>query len=274
MLFLSLDEKMADVMKTTGMTKDEVIELNKQLAKLDTRTSQEELLDLARVAGKLGITAESEILGFVKAADQIAVSLSEDLGGNIEDSVNQLGKLTEIFGIKEDFGIEKSLLKIGSTINSLGAIGTANEGYMVEFSKRLGGIAPMAGISIDKVIGLGATLDELGQTAQVSGTSLTDVISSMFKDTAGFADIAGMSFDDFNSLLNKDANEAFYKFSKGLKVLRADFKNLQIILMLLGLMVVVVGVLGVLETISTSCVNVNLLLVKSSKKGTSLTRRI
>ena len=270
--FLSLDEKMADVMKTTGMTKDEVIELNKQLAKLDTRTSQEELLDLARVAGKLGITAESEILGFVKAADQIAVALSEDLGGNIEDSVNQLGKLTEIFGIKEDFGIEKSLLKIGSTINSLGAIGTSNEGYMVEFSKRLGGIAPMAGISIDKVIGLGATLDELGQTAQVAGTSLTDVISSMFKDTAGFADIAGMSFDDFNSLLNKDANEAFLQVLEGAKGTSGGFQELANNLDALGLDGSrSIGVLGVLAN------NLDLVRERQSfasqefEKGTSLT---
>ena len=161
--YAEFDDKLADVMKTTGLTKDQVKSLNNELAKLDTRSAQQELLDLARVAGKLGITSEEEILGFVRAADKIKVALSEDLGGDVEESINQLGKLVDIFKLKDEFGIEDALIKVGSAINSLGAAGTASEAYLVEFGKRLAGIAPMAGISIDKILGLAATLDELGQ---------------------------------------------------------------------------------------------------------------
>jgi TP901 family phage tail tape measure protein len=224
--FMELDEKLADVRKTTGLSADGVQNLSNELAKIDTRTSQLELLDLARVAGKLGITAQDEIIGFVNASNQVAVALSEDLGGNVEEAVNQLGKLVEIFGIKDEFGIEQALLKIGSTINSLGAAGTANEAYMIEFAKRVGGIAPMAGISIDKIMGLGATLDELGQTAEVSGTTVTNVIGTMFKDTASYAAIAGMSVEDFSKLMNTDANEAFIKVLEGAKGTSGGFQTL------------------------------------------------
>lgn len=233
--FLELDEKLADVRKTTGLTEEGVRQLSDELAKIDTRTSQLELLDLARVAGKLGITAQEEIIGFVNASNQIAVALSEDLGGNVEEAVNQLGKLVEIFDIKDEYGIEQALLKIGSTINSLGAAGTANEAYMIEFAKRVGGIAPMAGISIDKIMGLGATLDELGQTAEVSGTTLTDVIGSMFKDTASYAAIAGMSIEDFSALMNTDANEAFIKVLEGAKGTSGGFQQLALNLDALGI---------------------------------------
>lgn len=225
-IFLELDEKLADVMKTTGLTKEEVKQLNVELAKINTRTSQQELLDLARVAGKLGISAQEDIIGFVRASDQVAVALSEDLGGNVEEAVNQLGKLVDIFDIKDEFGIEQAMLKIGSTINSLGAAGTANEGYMVEFAKRVGGVAPMAGISIDKVMGLASTLDELGQTAEVSGTTYSQVVGAMFKDTGKFAKVAGMGVEEFTKLLGKDANEAFIKVLEGAKGTSGGFAEL------------------------------------------------
>lgn len=215
--YAEFDDKLADVMKTTGLTKDQVKALNDELAKLDTRSAQQELLDLARVAGKLGITSEEEILGFVRAADKIKVALSEDLGGDVEESINQLGKLVDIFKLKDEFGIEDALIKVGSAINSLGAAGTANEAYLVEFGKRLAGIAPMAGISIDKILGLGATLDELGQESEVSSTAVSQVISKMFKDTATYAGIAQMSIEDFTELLNTDANEAFIRLLQGAK---------------------------------------------------------
>jgi len=215
--YAEFDDKLADVMKTTGLTKDQVKALNNELAKLNTRSAQQELLDLARVAGKLGITSEEEILGFVRAADKIKVSLSEDLGGDVEESINQLGKLVDIFKLKDEFGIEDALIKVGSAINSLGAAGTASEAYLVEFGKRLAGIAPMAGISIDKILGLAATLDELGQESEVSSTAVSQVVSKMFKDTATYAGIAQMSIEDFTQLLNTDANEAFIRLLQGAK---------------------------------------------------------
>ncbi len=224
--YAEFDDKLADVMKTTGLTKDQVGALNTELSKLDTRTSQENLLDLARVAGKLGITAEEEILGFVRAADKINVALAEDLGGDTEESINQLGKLVDIFKLKDQYGMEDSLLKIGSAINSLGAAGTANEANMVEFAKRVAGIAPSAGISIQQVLGLAATLDELGQTSEVSGTAIGQVVGKMFKDTATYAGIAGIGVKEFTNLLNTDANEAFIRVLQGAKGSGAGFTEL------------------------------------------------
>lgn len=214
--YAQLDDKMADVMKTTGLTKDEVKGLDSELRKIDTRTSRMELLDLARVAGKLGITGKEDIAGFVRAANQLKVALTEDLGGDVEESINQVGKLSEIFKITDQYGTEAALLKIGSAINSLGAASTANEGYMVEFAKRVAGVAPQADISIQKVLGLAATLDQLGQTSEVSSTVFAAVVPDMFKDTSKYAAIAGMKVGDFGKLLKKDANEAFIRFLQGL----------------------------------------------------------
>jgi TP901 family phage tail tape measure protein len=224
--FAEFDDKIADVMKTTGLTKDQVKELNKEFDKIDTRSSQEELMDLARIAGKLGINASEDVLGFVRAADKINVALSEDLGGNAEDAIRELGKLTDIFKLKDTYGMEESLLKIGSTINALGAASTANEPYLVEFTKRLAGVAPSVNMSIQNVLGLAATLDQLGQTSEVSSTVMSQLLPKMFKDMGTFANIAGMELKEFSDLLNTDTNEAMIRVLEGLNGNNEGFEKL------------------------------------------------
>jgi TP901 family phage tail tape measure protein len=216
MAYAEFDDKLADVMKTTGLTKVQVKELNAELEKIDTRSTQEDLLDLARIAGKLGISAKEDVEGFVRAADKINVALSEDLGGNAEEAIRRIGKLVDIFKLKERYGMEDSLLKVGSAINALGAASTANEEYLVEFTNRVAGVAPNANISLQSILGLAATLDQLGQTSEVSSTVFSQLLPDMFKDTATYAGLAGMKVDDFSKLLNTDANEAMIKVLEGL----------------------------------------------------------
>lgn len=214
--FLAYDEAMTDAMKTTGLTKDEISELSEKLKGIDTKTAQNELLGLVRAGGKLGISGQEDLLGFAKAANQINVALSEDLGGDAEAAITEVGKMVDVFNLKDEFGIEKAMLKVGSAINELGAASTANEGYIVNFSGRLAGIAPNAMISIDKVMGLAATLDSLHQQAETSSTAVGQTITKMFEKTETFANIAGMSLKDFSDLLNDDVNEAFIRVLEGM----------------------------------------------------------
>ncbi|MBV5313825.1 MAG: phage tail tape measure protein [Prolixibacteraceae bacterium] len=269
--YAEFDDKVADVQKTTGLTKEEVLDLDKSLQELDTRTAQQGLLDLAKVAGKLGISAQEDVEGFVRAADKIAVALTEDLGGNIEESVNDMGKLVDIFKLKDEFGMEQSLIKVGSAINSLGAAGTANEGYIVEFTKRMAGVAPAADISIDKVMGLGATLDQFGQTSEISSTTISAVWTDMFKAPGEYAKIAGMSLKDFNDLLNTDSNEAFIKFLTGLKGNNGGLSEMATKLDGLGLEGKrSISVLGVLANNTETLRTQQKLSADEFEKGTSL----
>lgn len=210
------DEAMTDAMKTTNLTREQIASLNEELKKLDTRTAQNELLSLARIGGKLGIQGESDLLAFVSAADKINVALKEDLGGDAEGAIATVGKLVDIFQLEETYGLEKSLLKTGSAINELGMASTANEGYIVDFTSRLAGLAPNADISISKILGLGATLDKYGQQAETAGTAIGQTIMAMFKRTETFADIAKMPLQEFADLLNKDVNEALLRVLEGM----------------------------------------------------------
>lgn len=220
-----LSDVMAGVMKTTGLSEEAVDRLNEKFKQMDTRTASTQLLELAQVAGKLGYSAEKDVLGFVAAADKIGVALGEDLGG-VEEAVNSLGKLVNIFKINDQFELEESLLKVGSAINTLGASGTANEKNLIDFAQRLAGVAPAANITLPQVLALGAVMDELGQRMETSSTAIGQFLVQIGSDVPKYAKIAKMSVKDFSDLLNKDANEAFLRVLAGAKTAKGGIEGL------------------------------------------------
>lgn len=224
-----MSDSLSDVMKTTGMTREEVDDLNKSIGAIDTRTGRKELLKLASDAGKLGIEGHKNIMEFVEASDQINVALGEDLG---QDAIINIGKLNDLFKVKDVYGYKEGMLKTGSAINELGANSSASESYLVEFARRLGGIGSQAGFTVQQILGLGATLDSLGQTTEVSSTAIGTLITDMFKDVAMYANIADMEVAEFSKLLNTDANEALIQVlshlnsgSEGFTVMVAKLKE-------------------------------------------------
>ncbi|MBS4060787.1 MAG: phage tail tape measure protein [Bacteroidetes bacterium] len=224
--YARFEEKLVDVQKTTGLSRNQVLSLNESLKQIDTRLAQEQLLDLAYTAGKLGITAEKDILGFVKAADKLTVALGKDLGDSPEETMNILGKIVQLFGLKETFGIEESLLKVGSSINSLGIASTANERNIVNFTNRVASIGNMANISIADILGLGATIDALAISSEVGATAYGMFISKMAKQPAVFSNLAGMDLDSFQNLVNTDANEAFIRVLESIGTTEGGFTAL------------------------------------------------
>lgn len=217
-----LSDALADVRKTTDLSAEGVRELASALSKIDTRTSRNELLSLAKIAGKLGITEQEDILGFVRAMDKVNVALGEDLG-NAEDVSRTLGKLVNLFNLTKNFSIEESLTRVGSVLNDLGKSSEASEGNIVELTKRLGGIAPLADISIQNIMALAATLDANGQSAEMSGTAIQNFLIKMAEKSEVFSqfsyDINGAqnSAEQFTQLLRNDTFGALLSIIRGLK---------------------------------------------------------
>ena len=132
--YAKMEEAESQVTKYTGMTTAEVKQLNEQFKQMDTRTPREELNRLAGEAGKLGITGVDNVREFVEAANQINVALGEDLG---EQAVNQIGKLSQMFG-DESRSLKENMLAIGSAVNQVAQSTSASEPYLVEFTARMG----------------------------------------------------------------------------------------------------------------------------------------
>ena len=207
--FAEMDDAMTDVMKYTGQTKNEVADMNEEFKKMTTRTPREELNELAGAAGRLGIQGKENIVGFVDAADKINVALGDDLG---EGAIDQIGKLTMVFGEDKTKGLNGAMLATGSAINELGASSSANTGFITEFTSRVAGMAMQAKISQTDIMGYASALSQAGVEGEVASGVFAQFVTKMFTDPAKFAKAAGLDIQAFTNLLKTDANQAILQF--------------------------------------------------------------
>lgn len=201
--FADMDQEMANVRKFTGMNASEVEDLNEEFQKIDTRTAREDMNKLAQEAGRLGKTSKEDVLGFVKAADQINVAL-DDLG---DGATLTLSKLTNIFGDEQRLGTEKALLAVGSVINELSQNCTASAPYLANFAQRMAGVGAQAKMTIPEIMGFAAVLDSQGQAVEMSATAVSKVIMDMFKQNDKIIKATGINAKKFNETLKKSTNE-------------------------------------------------------------------
>lgn len=212
--YADMEEAESNVRKYTGMTTEQVKELNEELQKMDTRTARDKLNALAGDAGRLGITAKQDVLDFVDAADKINVALGEDLG---EDAVANIGKLAQMFGEDDRMGLRGAMLATGSAINEVAQNSSAAEAYLVEFTARVAGVAHQAGISQADILGFAASMDENMLRNETSATAYQNILLKMMTDTEKFAKVAGLNVQEFAKLVRTDANEALLTFASALQ---------------------------------------------------------
>lgn len=207
--YAEMEEAEAQVIKYTGMTREEVKELNEEFKRMDTRTAREKLNALAGDAGRLGITGKKEVLEFVDAADKINVALGEDLG---EDAVKNIGKLAQMFGEDKKLGLRGAMLATGSAVNELGQNSSAAEAYLVGFTARVAGAANQAKVAQGDILGYASVLDQNMQQQEMAATAFQTLMMKMYQEPAKFAGIAGKSVEEFTTLIKNDANETILQF--------------------------------------------------------------
>ncbi len=208
--FAEMDEHLANVTKYTGMSREEVEELNEAFKRMDTRTSRAALNDLAADAGRLGIQSKQQVLDFVDAANVLNVALGEDLG---EGAVKNIGKLAQLFGDSERMGLKQAMLATGSTINELAQSSSANEGYIMDFTARLSGMARQAGMTQAQVMGLASVMDQSMVNAEEGSTALNRLIQELYTKPAQMAKAVGLDVKKFTTLVKQDANAALLEFA-------------------------------------------------------------
>ena len=204
----------ADVAKYTGQSINEVRRMNDELEKIDTRSSVESLNELAGAAGRLGISAEKDIIGFVDAADKINTALGDDLG---EGAIDAIGKMTMVFGEDKTKGLNGAMLATGSALNVLGAASSANTGYIADFTSKLAAVAVQARISQTDIMGYASALSQAGETGETAASVLTQFLVKMFSDPAKFAKAAKLDVKEFSKLIRTDANQAVLTFLDSMK---------------------------------------------------------
>jgi hypothetical protein len=192
--FAKMEDVMANVRKYTGQTDTQVRQMNEDFKQMDTRTSREQLNDLAGAAGRLGITNTQMVEEFVDGADKINVALGDDLG---EGAVEKIGKLAQMFGEDKTKGLRGAMYATGSAVNELAQNSSANAGYIVDFTADLSGVGRQANMTQAQIMGLASTLDQNMQEESTASTVFSQLITKMYQDPAKFAKLAGENVKKF-----------------------------------------------------------------------------
>lgn len=195
---LELSDRMGEVRKTTGFTADEVGRLSNNLAKLDTRTTLTQLMELSSLAGSVGLKTQEQVQGFTEAADQLIVALPE-LGN---ESARTIIKIANATGDLEKNGgnVRETLEKVGSTIIALRANSASAAGPITDFVSRVGAVGAQAGISIDQIAALGSTIDALGGRVEMSATALSRMIPAIKNNSFAIANSINVTEEYLKSL--------------------------------------------------------------------------
>lgn len=200
-LNMKFADQLTDIRKVALSTTDEIANLSRELAKIDTRTSLEELNRIAYAGAKLGIQTQGgtmALAGFVRAADQVNVALKEDLG---EEALTSLAKITEVMGLVDKYGVEKAMLKTGSAIFRLAATSTASSDKIVDFSNRMLALGEQAALTTPDILSLGSAVDSMALEPEVAATAFGKLVTELRKGTSPIEKSLGIATGSLKKMI-------------------------------------------------------------------------
>ena len=219
---LKISDLMTGVEKTTGLASSQVRELWNEFDELNTRTSKQELLNIAQIGGRLGITDKEQIKEFTEQIDKIYVALGDSFQGGLEEVTTKVGKLKNLFEETRDQNYGEALNAIGSALNELGANGSSSEQNITDFATRIGALPAVLKPSIEKTLGLGAAFEESGIDAEVASSGYSRFMSVAGNNIAAFAKQMKLTTKEASELFNTRPEEFFLRFGESLKGLGAE----------------------------------------------------
>ena len=219
---LKISDLMTGVEKTTGLASEQVRELWNEFDNLNTRTSKQELLNIAQIGGRLGITDKEQIKEFTEQIDKIYVALGDSFQGGLEEVTTKVGKLKNLFEETRNQNYGEALNAIGSALNELGANGSSSEQNITDFATRIGALPAVLKPSIEKTLGLGAAFEESGIDAEVASSGYSRFMSVAGNNIAAFAKQMKLTTKEASELFNTRPEEFFIRFGESMKGLGAE----------------------------------------------------
>ncbi len=173
-----------------------------------------ELNKIAELGGQLGVGIPQ-----LKDFTEVIAALGVTTNLSIEDAAQGIARLANVTATStDDFDV------LGSVIVELGNNFETTESEILTFGLRIAPVAQTVGVTADQVLGMSAALSSLGIAAERGGTAVQRVlveIDRAAKDGGdqlqAFADITGLTTEQFRLLAEEDPAEAFVQTAEGLK---------------------------------------------------------
>jgi len=200
--FSDLEQKTFEIAKTTGLAGAELKSFTDTLNK----TSQEirgmkldSLYEISAIAGQLGVKGKKDLLEFTLEIQKIAKTstlTAQQAGEGFAQLSNSLNEPI------------KNISRLTSTFTALASTTTANEASLLDYTQRLAGAGKTLELTSAQIAGIGATLKDVGITAEVGGTAISDVFLRIIKDGDKMAKRLGIDMEYFSKSIKEKPVDA------------------------------------------------------------------
>ena len=216
---IDFEDAWTGVTKTVNATPQQFEKINAGLKDLAQNTSStyQDIAHYAELAGQMGIPTDS-IVGFTKTITELGDTTN--LVG--EEAAQSIAKFSNIM-VSQSKKTNTYYSRLGSTIVDLGNKFSTTEADIMDMATRLGVAGKMVGLNSNQVLGLSTALSSLGIEAAAGGSSVSKMlktidlsVSTGDKKLQKFAEVSGMTSQQFQKAWGEDAAGTFLKFVEGI----------------------------------------------------------
>lgn len=213
---IDFESAFTGVRKTVDATEEEYAELEKDIIEMSNRMPQSaaDIASVMEIAGQLGIRGTDSLLSFTETM----IRLGDSTNLSSEEAATAIARIMNIMGTSTE-----DVDKFGSTIVALGNNFATTESEITEMANRLAAGGKLAGLTESQILALATAMSSVGINAEAGGTAMTQTFNAIEKAVAnggeklqGFADIAGMSSEEFAAAWENDPITAIQAFIQGL----------------------------------------------------------
>lgn len=267
----SFESAFTGVKKTVDASEAEYDKLKDWIMDASTKmaTSKENIAATMEIAGQLGIRGVDSLETFTKTM----IMLGDSTNLSSEEAASALAKFMNITGDSS-----QNAEKMGSVIVDLGNHFATTEADIVQMATRLASAGRIAGLTGPEIMGLSTAMSSVGINAEAGGTAMAQTLQKLSRavDTGSeklqtYADVAGMSAEQFAKTWKEKPVDALGAFIAGLGRLNEADANTTLILDELGLKGIrEVNMLNALALSSDNLANAVNTANKAYEEGTAL----
>ena len=216
---IEFEDAWTGVTKTVDGTPQQMSKINDGLKNLAQTTSStyQDIAHYAELAGQMGIPTDS-IVGFTKTITQLGDTTN--LVG--EEAAQSIAKFSNVM-VSQSKKTNTYYSRLGSTIVDLGNKFSTTEADIMNMATRLGVAGKMVGFNSNQVLGLSTALSSLGIEAAAGGSSVSKMLKTIDLSVSTgndllseFAEVSGMTSQQFQKAWGEDAAGTFLKFVEGI----------------------------------------------------------
>lgn len=231
---VEFESAMAGIAKTTDLSDDELTQMGESIKQLSTviPITTTELAGIVETAGQLGIQKEN-LLSFAETMANLGVATNL----TSEEAATLLARFANVTKMSPDlYG------NLGSVVVALGNNFATTEAEIVAMGQRLAAGGELAGLTEPQIMALATAMSSVGIEAEAGGTAMTQTLTAIEKavvngneNLAKFAEISGMTAEQFSAAWKAEPIAAIQAFIRGLGELDAKGESATLVLDEMGL---------------------------------------